>query len=635
MLAEGINLGIRGVQKQFSRRGNQFSLNLSMGNPGKIKPRTLKLFDFEHQRAFNIVTNYSQFAGYHPDNYPALGINSDQVAILASPFDEYIKDYFSGNCMLGAVFYDLKQGNLDELNRAIRIIKAIQLLRTPFLVFGNEGDRGRVEGHDCEFYSSISDWALRERLSDIKGNWENDVSCLKQVLDRSWSFLLSLQAIDDYAAAHSQSVAAIACLVGEKLGLTQLEMELLMMGAVFYDLGKMTLSENILRNPGRLTEAEFAEVKQHPKRGDAIVAPFIENFGWNLQHSIHQMIKYHHRSYDKQKGYPDFEMDLGDISLLTYILSGCDAFDAMLTKRPYADKEFTLDDKKEDIRNNREKQFHPKVADALLGLLDEGVSIQAEMGISATTSVMPPEIERLSRLANIGTLAAGVAHEMNNALAVVKNYMSFAQQGLATLQEITKYKFDQDGSIVPLVAQIDEDLRIAEQPLENIISLSKSMLNLGRENIRRDRFSPNDAIIKTEALVRPRYKCKYVSLRLVLGTEVPDLLGNQQGFQQIILDLLINAEHATSQGGEVIITSEREGGMIRIKVSDTGHGIPDEIKAKIFEPFFTTKSQEQGTGLGLFIVKREMEKMGGSVDFVSEVGKGTTFILEFPPYKEV
>ena len=99
-------------------------------------------------------------------------------------------------------------------------------------------------------------------------------------------------------------------------------------------------------------------------------------------------------------------------------------------------------------------------------------------------------------------------------------------------------------------------------------------------------------------------------------------------FEQAILNLLLNAEQAMPEGGQITLQAEREPGFVRLGIIDTGKGIPPETLPKIFEPFFSTK--RTGSGLGLPTTKRIVEAHGGTIAVESEVGKGTKFTLRFP-----
>jgi two-component system NtrC family sensor kinase len=111
---------------------------------------------------------------------------------------------------------------------------------------------------------------------------------------------------------------------------------------------------------------------------------------------------------------------------------------------------------------------------------------------------------------------------------------------------------------------------------------------------------------------------------------VPDISCYPNQLNQVILNLLVNAAHAIEGKGIITVRTRVEQASIILEVSDTGQGIPEDIRDRIFEPGFTTKGKGKGTGLGLSIARKIMEEHGGSIDFTTETGRGTTFRLTLP-----
>ncbi len=124
-------------------------------------------------------------------------------------------------------------------------------------------------------------------------------------------------------------------------------------------------------------------------------------------------------------------------------------------------------------------------------------------------------------------------------------------------------------------------------------------------------------------------------LTLNLAPEPLVIVGQPQQLGQVVLNLLINAAHATEKGGAIVVSTRRAGDHVALVVADGGVGMSPEVQARIFEPFFTTKARGQGTGLGLAAVRVIVMKHGGTVDVTSAPGKGTTFTVRLPAAKEV
>ena len=125
---------------------------------------------------------------------------------------------------------------------------------------------------------------------------------------------------------------------------------------------------------------------------------------------------------------------------------------------------------------------------------------------------------------------------------------------------------------------------------------------------------------------------KQIEMRFQMTSGLPDILADVGSLEQILMNLVLNARDAISDLGKVTIRTLplENGKKVLLEITDTGQGIDEATKARLFHPFFTTKEPDKGTGLGLASVQRLMHKMGGSIAVESQLGKGTTFRLEFP-----
>jgi PAS domain S-box-containing protein len=221
------------------------------------------------------------------------------------------------------------------------------------------------------------------------------------------------------------------------------------------------------------------------------------------------------------------------------------------------------------------------------------------------------------KMAAVGQLAAGVAHEINNPLGVI---LGFAQSVCRKLK-------DEDALALPLRSIEREALR-CRNLVQNLLVFSRASGP--------DRFVETDVGGVVEAavsLLGPRAKIENSDLRVERADGLPPVLGNANQLQQVLLNLTGNAMDAMPQGGRIdLLTrrSEKRTGHVEIVVRDTGAGIPENIRSRVFEPFFTTKEVGKGTGLGLALVYEIVQKHGGVVDLESEVGKGTTFVVSLP-----
>ena len=224
------------------------------------------------------------------------------------------------------------------------------------------------------------------------------------------------------------------------------------------------------------------------------------------------------------------------------------------------------------------------------------------------------QLVQSEKMAAIGQLAAGIAHELRNPLAIVMNAL-----------------FDLRARLDMRDGEVNEDLRIAEEEIGRAQAIIKNLLEFSRESgIDLERLDINDLVRRTLQLLGKYLESSGVTVTAELG-DVPVCAANDNALRQILLNLVTNAVQAMPRGGRLIIRTERRlTDRVVLEVQDTGDGIPQEHLKDIFNPFFTTKSPGQGTGLGLFVVHAILQRYGGDVRVVSELGIGTTFTIELP-----
>jgi len=218
------------------------------------------------------------------------------------------------------------------------------------------------------------------------------------------------------------------------------------------------------------------------------------------------------------------------------------------------------------------------------------------------------------KMAAIGQLAAGIAHEIRNPLGIITN-------ALFDLGEIIESN-DPD---------VREDLRIAKEEMRRVQEIIVNLLEFSRES--RAEIEPvdiNEIARRTLQLMGKSLQSSAIRVAMELA-ELTPCQANQNAMRQVILNLITNAVQAMPNGGDLHLrTAMVSGNRLRLEVADTGVGIPPENIKDIFNPFFTTKAPGQGTGLGLSVVHSVVERYGGDIQVRSRVGAGTTFSLEFP-----
>ena len=265
---------------------------------------------------------------------------------------------------------------------------------------------------------------------------------------------------------------------------------------------------------------------------------------------------------------------------------------------------------------------------------DEGNGI-GWVGISSDIThqhQLEEQLRHAQKMEAIGTLAGGIAHDFNNILAGITGYAFLGKQKLEKSNPI----FSNLGAIEKL------SRRGAE--------LTKSLLAFSR----RGEFQPDPVNINRIAeevleMIKRRVGEK-LEIRAELEKELPNIAGEEGLLHQILMNICINACDAMPEGGILALSTSRVspdqvvssllaesgvGDLIMIKISDTGDGMDDEMKARIFEPFFTTKDDKTGTGLGLSIVNGIVEKHGGWIEVESTPGLGSEFTIYFPIAREV
>ena len=240
--------------------------------------------------------------------------------------------------------------------------------------------------------------------------------------------------------------------------------------------------------------------------------------------------------------------------------------------------------------------------------------------------VILSETEHSNKLASIGRLAAGVAHEINNPLAIIGEKAGLMQDLLGVEQDFRyREKFlDQLGSLQDAVVRA----RTITHRLLGFARRMETSLTL---------IQLNEILQEVLSFLEKDATYRNIHVILQLQENLPVIRADHGQLQQVFLNVINNAIDAIRNDGEIHITSRRENNKtVMVAISDTGPGIAPEILQNIFEPFFTTKGNEErkGTGLGLSITYGLVQKMGGKIEVSSEVGVGTTFIITFPVYYE-
>jgi signal transduction histidine kinase len=236
-------------------------------------------------------------------------------------------------------------------------------------------------------------------------------------------------------------------------------------------------------------------------------------------------------------------------------------------------------------------------------------------------------------MAAIGTLSAGISHEIKNPLQVIKGVVEMIklnkkfgvydnmnkEQYIAVVEDVSERIL---GAVARAVGVIDRLSGFAKKPKE----LKIETVNLEK------------AIEGALDFLKSEFDYFSITVKKNFDPSCPDVLADLHALEEVILNILVNARHAVMEKGTVSVSTVNRGGEVEITIQDSGQGIKPENLEKIFDPFFTTKDTTRnsdpasikGTGLGLFIVRETIKRFGGRISVESEIERGTTFHIVLP-----
>jgi two-component system NtrC family sensor kinase len=230
------------------------------------------------------------------------------------------------------------------------------------------------------------------------------------------------------------------------------------------------------------------------------------------------------------------------------------------------------------------------------------------------------ETEHASKLASIGRLASGVAHEINNPLAIINEkagLMKDILESSGNLQQ-NKEKFFQ------LINSIFESVNRCRTITHRLLGFSRRM------DISHDLIDLNDTIKEVIGFLEKEILFRNIHLKMNLREDLPKVESDKGHVQQVFLNIINNAIDAVDEGGLIEVSTDVKEKIIKVSIRDDGIGIPKDKLKHIFEPFYTTKEKGKGTGLGLSISYGIIQKLGGTIHVESELYKGTIFTIELP-----
>lgn len=242
------------------------------------------------------------------------------------------------------------------------------------------------------------------------------------------------------------------------------------------------------------------------------------------------------------------------------------------------------------------------------------------VGLSDITEVRKLQEAHMlrSRIRSIGDLAAGVAHEIGNPLAIALGFTELLEREKDLTPEQREY-----------VKRIIDSLKRSADVKKNMLIFGR-----GKQEVERQVADLNELAAYVLDVVEPVFAEYGVELVSELAAEKAEAMVDPGSFEQVFMNILQNAreaiERAGIEGGRVIVHSRLTDGSITFEIEDNGPGIPRDMIGRVFDPFFATKENEQGFGIGLSVAFRLAEQDGGKIEVESEPGRGTTFRITYP-----
>jgi two-component system NtrC family sensor kinase len=234
---------------------------------------------------------------------------------------------------------------------------------------------------------------------------------------------------------------------------------------------------------------------------------------------------------------------------------------------------------------------------------------------------MDAAVMQSSKMASLGKLAAGVAHEVNNPLSIIR-------ESAGWIRDIVNDGELGDG---PAVDELQEAVSDIDRHVERARAVTHRMLGFARrmEPLQED-VDLNMLANQTASFLENETRHRNIELSTDLDPDLPLITTDANQLQQVILNLLENAIDAIDHDGQITVVTRAGRDGVVLNIADSGEGISKENLAKVFDPFFTTKPTGEGTGLGLSIVYSALSKLGGTIRVNSDPGQGTTFTIRLP-----
>ncbi len=271
----------------------------------------------------------------------------------------------------------------------------------------------------------------------------------------------------------------------------------------------------------------------------------------------------------------------------------------------------------------------------LLAFYWTGMILRRMQSADAERQRLGEQLIRAARLAELGQMAAGVAHEINNPLQIIKSEQLLIEMNLADLKKA--------GHLPPseTLAEVEEGFQQIKRQIDRCAQITAAVLKFGRQATPRVQpIALHQFIPEVAALVAKKAAVHGIAFEQNIPEELAPVSADAAQLQQVLMNLFNNAmdaileRHGASGGRLVVSAAALADDRVKVSVMDNGTGISPENQEKIFAPFFTTKPVGKGTGLGLSVCYGIVQQMGGSMSFTSRLGQGTAIHIDLPAKKE-
>jgi signal transduction histidine kinase len=285
-----------------------------------------------------------------------------------------------------------------------------------------------------------------------------------------------------------------------------------------------------------------------------------------------------------------------------------------------------------DCFDQRDRELLAIFADQVAIALENARLFQNLEQSLAELKATQAEMIQTSKMAAVGQLAAGVAHELNNPIVGILGYSQYALEKIKGKNPTALTREDLE-AYVKYLGYIEHESQRCKVIIQNMLNFSR------KSSVEMQPVDINEVLEETFTFTAHQLELHDIRLEHDLQENLPTIVGNPTHLQQVFTNIIINAQKAMTAGGTLGVTSRLKGyadepdAAINVTFADTGCGIPAEVLPKVFDPFFTTRRVGEGTGLGLSLSHGIVRSHGGEIAVESVVGKGTTFVVSLPVHR--